>query len=141
MKLMTVLALAGGLVAAPIIAAGNASADPTDEADQAGPTQCDGAGCVPYVHHDAVAGAQCLGGTRWDFGLDASSKKTFVCAMTNQWVPTRPLIGVRAEGAPCAGETRAAQSGAAQSFDGLPLSCDGQGWRQDYTDIFYKKTS
>jgi hypothetical protein len=124
-----VLAVAGGFAAAP------ANADPDDDVSMP-PSSCDGAGCVPSVQHNAAPGAHCLPNTRWDFGMDPASTKTFVCAMWNEWVQTKPLVGVRPEGAPCSGNP-----GVAQSPEGIPLSCDGQGWRQDYNDIYFKKTS
>jgi hypothetical protein len=128
MKLVTVLAAAGGLIAAPLIAAGTASGLP--------PGSCDGAGCVPGVPKNAALGAACIGAPRFSFGLD-SSGKTFMCSSRNQWVPTKPLVGVRPLGAPCNGET---EKGSAQSPDGLPMTCQGAGWNQDYTDFFYSKT-
>ena len=128
MKLVTVLALAGGFIAAPLIAAGNASADPP-------PASCDGAGCVPGVPHDASLGAPCIGGTRYAFGLDASGK-TYICSSRNQWVSTKPLVGVRPLGAPCTANDK----GSAQSPDGIPLGCTGTSWIGDYNDIFYSKT-
>ncbi|MCW2689231.1 MAG: hypothetical protein JWR37_4121 [Mycobacterium sp.] len=126
MKLTAVLALAGGFIAAPVIAAGNASGSPS---------WCDGAGCVPWVARDAVQGAPCISRTRNAFGLD-SSGRTFDCAMTGKWVPTKPLIGVRPQGAPCFGS-----GGSAQTGDGIPMTCIGQGWTPDYSDIYYAKTT
>jgi hypothetical protein len=126
MRLVAVLALAGGLAAAPLIAAGNASGLP--------PSSCDGAGCVPGVPRDAALGAHCDGATRYDFGLDAGGT-TYICTMTNQWVKTKPLVGVRPLSAPCDGDP-----GSAQSPDGLPMSCRDGGWRTDFEAIFYAKT-
>jgi hypothetical protein len=128
MKLVTVLAAAGGLIAAPLIAAGTASGLP--------PGSCDGAGCVPGVPKNAALGAPCVGAPRFSFGMD-SSGKTFMCSSRNQWVPTKPLEGVRPLGAPCDGNV---DKGSAQSPDGLPMTCQGLGWNQDYTDFFYSKT-
>jgi hypothetical protein len=127
MKLTTVLALAGGLIAAPVIAAGHALGSPS---------WCDGPNCVPGVSHNVAQGAPCISGTRYDFGLDSSSRSTFVCTLTGKWVPTKPLIGVRTLGAPCYGNR-----GAAQSPDGIPMSCIGQGWNQDYDEIYYSKAT
>lgn len=129
MKLVTVLAAAGGLIAAPLIAAGAASGLPPSNS-------CDGADCVPGVPHNAALGAPCVGAPRYSFGLDASGK-TFMCSSRNQWVPTKPLQGVRPLGAPCNGDV---DKGSAQSPDGLPMTCQGLGWNQDYTDFFYSKT-
>ena len=122
MILTAVLALACGFVAAPVMAAGNASGDPSS---------CDGAGCVPYVAHDVAQGAPCSVRTRYDFGLDSSSGSTLLCAAVGKWTQSRPLVGVRPLGAPCYGS-----AGAAQSPDGIPMACDGQGWNANYTEIF-----
>jgi hypothetical protein len=141
MKLVTVLAAAGGLMAAPVIAAGVASGLPPascdgDDCMQLPAASCDGAGCVPGVPKNAALGAPCVGAPRYSFGLDATGK-TFMCSSRNQWVPTKPLVGVRPLGAPCNGEV---DKGSAQSPDGLPMTCQGLGWNQDYTDFFYSKT-
>ena len=127
MKLVTVLAVAGGVIAAPLIAAGTASALP--------PTRCDGATCVPGVPKNAALGAPCIHGTRYSFGLDPSGN-TYACSTRNQWVSTKPLIGVRPLGAPCDGGENTAQSP-----DGIPMTCrGGASWVSDYTDLFYSKT-
>ena len=122
MRFTAVLALTSGFIAAPMMAAGNASADPVS---------CDGAGCVPYVTHDVVGGAHCTGRSRYAFGLD-SSGNTFQCASVDKWAPSKPLIGVRPLRAPCDGS-----GGAAQSPDGVPMTCDGQAWNADYSVIYY----
>jgi hypothetical protein len=127
MKLATVLALAGGFIAAPVIAAGNASGSPSS---------CDGADCVPFVAHNVAQGTPCISGVGYVFGLDSSSSNTFVCTIAGNWIRTKPLIGVRLLGAPCYGN-----KGAAQSPDGVPMACVGQGWNQDYNDIYYGKPS
>jgi hypothetical protein len=126
MKLTTVLALAGGFIAAPVIAAGNASGSPSS---------CDGPDCVPGVVHNAAQGAPCISATRYDFGLDSSSSSTFVCSLTGKWVRTKPLIGVRLSSEPCYGN-----GGAAQSPDGIPMTCIGLAWAPNFNDIFYTKT-
>src|ERR1700682_3179970 len=123
MKLATVLALAGGFIAAPVIAAGNASGSPS---------WCDGPDCVPGVVHNVAQGAPCISATRYVFGLDSSSSSTLVCPLQGKWGRTKPLIGVRPLGAPCYGN-----GGAAQSPDGIPMACIGPGWNQDYSDVFY----
>lgn len=123
---MAVFALTAGFVAAPLIAAGAAAGLP--------PSSCDGADCVPALPHDAALGAPCIYATRYDFGLDAAGT-TYICSSRNQWVTTKPLVGVRPLGGPC-GE----DPGAAQSPDGLPMSCRSGGWVADYQDIFYSKT-
>jgi hypothetical protein len=122
-----VLALAGGFVAAPLAAAGSVSALP--------PSWCDGVDCVPGVVRNASPGAPCITGTRYSFGLD-SSGNTYVCSQGNVWVSTRPLIGVRPQGAPCYGN-----GGSAQSPDGIPMFCKGASWLADYSDILSSRTS
>jgi hypothetical protein len=123
MKLVGVVALAGAIVAAPLIVAGSAAAVPA--------SWCDGAGCLPGLPHDAAQGASCIYGTRYDFGA------TFICSSRSQWVPTKPLVGVRPLGAPC---NAAQDTGSAQSPDGVPMTCKGNAWLGDYNDIFYSKT-
>ena len=126
MRLMAVLALAGELVAAPLLGAGHAAGLPA--------ATCDGADCVPGVPRDAALGASCVGATRYDFGLDGAGN-TFMCSSRNQWVPTKPLVGVRPLGGPCDGSNTAAQSP-----DGLPMTCRAGGWVADWNDFFYSKT-
>lgn len=62
MKLIAVLALACGFIAAPMTAAANASGSPP----------CDSPNCVPYVDRDVAQGAPCVFSTRYVFGLDSS---------------------------------------------------------------------
>ncbi|MBV9092247.1 MAG: hypothetical protein JO044_20410 [Mycobacteriaceae bacterium] len=121
MKIMAVVVLGCGLLAAPVIGAGPASGEPSS---------CDGAGCVPYVAQNVTAGAQCSARTRYDFGLD-SSGATLICASVGKWAPTRALTGVRPLGAPCYGS-----AGSAQSPDGLPMTCNGWGWTGNYPDMY-----
>ena len=122
LKLMAVIALAGGLVAAPVMTTGTASAAPCDSAD-----------CVPYVAHGVTEGTACvLQGTRYAFGLDASGS-TFICNLKNRWEAVPPLVGVRLVRSPC----DANQQGMAQSPDGLPMSCKTGGWTPDFDAIFY----
>jgi hypothetical protein len=121
MKFTALAALACSFVAAPLLAAGEASGSPS----------CDGAGCVPYVDSDVAQGGSCHFGTRYVFGLD-SSGGTLVCTAVNQWAPSPPLIGVRAVGAPCDRD-----GAAAQSPDGLPLGCMGASWGIDFNRLFY----
>jgi hypothetical protein len=120
MRFTAALALTCALVAAPGIAAGNASADPS---------WCDGVACVPYVAGNVSQGAPCVGRTRYDFGLDASGG-TLLCANVGKWAASRPLVGVRPLGAPCYGS-----DGAAQSPDGIPMVCAGQGWNENYNEF------
>jgi hypothetical protein len=129
MKLLGAFALAGVVIAAPLIGAGAASALPE--------SYCDGAACVPGVPHDAAQGASCIYGTRWDYGLNASGTTTFLCSSRSQWVPTKPLVGVRPLASPC---DPAKDKGSAQSPDGIPMTCKVNAWIGDYTDIFYSKT-
>ena len=87
MKLMAALVLACGFTAAPMMAAGTASALPGT---------CDGVDCVPYVERNIVPTDPCQFKSRYPFGLDATGN-TFVCAATNKWVPVAPLLGVRTD--------------------------------------------
>lgn len=127
MKLMAALGLACGFSAAPLTAAGPASALPGT---------CDGAGCVPYVDHNITPSAPCAFQSRYPFGLDASGA-TYLCASTNRWLPTEPLIGVRTVRASC-DESR---SGSAQSPDGQALVCENQGWSASYTELYFPSES
>lgn len=121
MKLIAALAVAGGFLAAPLVV-GTASATPVT---------CDGAGCVPYVNHEAQLGAHCNQATRYNFGID-SSGNTLACSSHSVWVSSAPLVGVRLLRSPC-GET----TSLAQSPDGVPLKCDGGAWSADYSVMFY----
>src|SRR5262245_26497364 len=110
MKLVAVLALAGGAIAAPLITVGTATADPV--------SACDGAECVPGLVHNASLGAPCISGDRYVFGVGGTN--TYICSLKGQWVPSKPLIGVRPVAGPCDGSPVAAQSP-----DGIPLACNG----------------
>jgi len=123
MRPVTVLALTCGFMAAPVMAAGTASGTPS---------QCDGANCVPYVARNVAQDAPCDVRTRYVFGLDSSSGATLLCAAVGKWVPSKPLVGVRPLGAPCD-----QSEGAAQSPDGIPMTCVSQGWVANYTEIYY----
>ncbi|WP_299559752.1 hypothetical protein [uncultured Mycolicibacterium sp.] len=119
MRFVTVLALAGGLLTAPVVAAAPAAA-------------CDDAGCVPYVARGIDPGAHCDNrGIRYIFGISTAGH-TYVCNSTNEWAAVDPLVGVRAQGQPC-GEAR----GSAQSLDGLPLSCQNGAWLPDYSKVYW----
>lgn len=123
MKLVAVLALAGGFVAAPVLTPATSSAVP-----------CDGADCVPYVNRNAAAGAWCAQtGTRYLFGLDAGGN-TLICNNRNEWVQSQPLIGMRTLRSACDANT---EKGMAQSPDGLPMSCKDGGWSMDYSAVYY----
>ncbi len=119
---MAAVALGCGVVAAPMIVAGTASASPMT---------CDGAGCVTYIHRDAAEGAPCEPNTRYNFGLDASGN-TLACSSSRKWISSPPLVGIRVAGTQCGGET-----GMAQAPDGLPLSCTGGFWRPDWRAAVY----
>jgi hypothetical protein len=123
MKLMAALALACGFITAPMMVAGNASASP-----------CDSAGCVPNVARGVAQGEPCTYSTRYVFGLD-SSGTTLVCTARSQWAQSVPLIGVRTMRAPCK-----ESGGAAQSPDGVPMTCWRNGWTGDYTGVFFTRS-
>jgi hypothetical protein len=127
MKFVTVAALVGGVIAAPLVAAGGASAQPQ--------SWCDGVACVPGVAHTAVQGEHCISATRYVFGLGPAQDDTLICSLVGKWVPTKPLIGVRPLGAPCTPNDVSTVS--AQSPDGLPMSCNGTGFIADYNKIYY----
>jgi hypothetical protein len=137
MKLMAVLALACGFIAAPVIAAPNASGEPECDGPDCVPAvpyvpSCDGVDCVPYVARNVAQGARCTLATRYVFGLD-SSGKTMICTANNVWQSSSaPLVGMRTLGAPC-GEAK----GLAQTPDGQPLSCKYQAWTADYSGIYF----
>ena len=122
MKLVAVLALVCGFLAAPAVAAGDPSVSPA----------CDGVDCVPYVKHNVVQGGSCVLASRYVFGLDVSGK-TYICTGQQAWAAqSEPLIGVRSQRQFCTGE-----KGWAQSPDGIPLRCVSQGWSQDYSAIYF----
>ncbi len=123
MKILAAVALACGFAAAPFAVAFPASASPG---------YCDGAGCVPYLDHSAVAGEHCTQNTRYNFGIDASGN-TLACSSRSVWISAPPLVGVRTLRLPCGDQT-----GVAQSPDGVPLSCTGGAWSADYSWTFYK---
>ena len=122
MKLMAVIALACGITAAPMVAAGAASAEPNF---------CEGVDCVPFVRRDIVPTDYCQFKSRYPFGLDAKGG-TFVCAARNVWVPVAPLVGVRPMRAPCDEKV----PGTAQTPAGQLLNCEGQAWTA-YNDVLY----
>ncbi|BBY74902.1 hypothetical protein MPRF_18010 [Mycolicibacterium parafortuitum] len=121
MKLMAAAAIAGGLVAAPMVGAGTASAIPN---------VCDGAGCVPYVSTDAQLGEFCKQNTRYNYGFDGSGN-TLACNSKSTWISSPPLIGVRTLRSACD------STGVAQSPDGVPLVCKDGAWSADYWTMFY----
>ncbi len=124
MKLMAAVAIAGGVLAAPLAGFGAGAASAT-------PSTCDGAGCVPYVHPDAQVGGHCNQNTRYNFGFDASGN-TLACSSKSMWVSSPPLVGVRTLRSAC-GDA----SGVAQTPDGVPLKCDAGAWSPDYWTMFY----
>jgi hypothetical protein len=97
--------LTAGLVAAPMLPAGLASAF------------CDAADCVPNVARNVVPGAPCEPHHLYDFGLDSNSR-TYVCSLVGVWTPAGPLVGVREVALPCD-----AMDQSAQEPDGTPLKC------------------
>ena len=136
MKLMAALALACGLIAAPMMTAVDASAEPDCDGVECAPAPplvpvCDAADCVPYVNRGAAVGAKCVTQTRYVFGMDASGN-TLVCTGKREWAKSAPLIGVRLYGGFCGDD-----KGAAQSPDGQPLACKHQTWLGNYDPIFY----
>lgn len=123
MKLMAVLALTCGVIAAPMAAAGTASAEPST---------CDGVmNCVPYVDLNIVPTDHCQFTSRFPFGLNATGD-TFVCNASNEWVAVAPLVGVRTMRAPCDENV----PGTAQSPAGQLMDCEGQAWTA-YNDVLY----
>jgi hypothetical protein len=121
MKLMAAVALGCGFIAAPMVLASSASASPGS---------CDGAGCIPYLQRGATQGDHCVANTRYNFALTASGA-TLACDAEGQWIPSPPLVGVRMFRAQCGQD-----KGVAQSPDGVPLSCIGGAWSDDYTIPF-----
>jgi hypothetical protein len=119
MRLMAAVALGCGFLAAPMVSAAGASAFPVS---------CDGTdvACVPYIERGAVLGDHCVSSTRYNLGLD-SSGATLACGAKGQWVPSPPLVGVRALRTLCGEDT-----GVALSADGVTLSCIGGAWSADY---------
>ena len=124
MKLLAAAALVCGFVAAPMLSAPNASAVPG---------WCDGADCVPYVDRGAAQGEACTQNTRYNFGIDAAGN-TLACSSTSQWIASPPLVGMRTLRSLCGAET-----GVAQSPDGVPLSCIDGAWTADYSAAFYQR--
>ena len=122
MKLMAALLLACGVTAAPMMAAGPASALPGT---------CDGVDCVPYVARNIAPAEPCQFKSRFPFGLDATGN-TYVCAATNAWVAVAPLLGVRTMRSPCDENV----PGTAQTPAGQLVDCKGQAWTA-YNDVLY----
>ncbi|MGE2716058.1 hypothetical protein ACQI4L_18550 [Mycolicibacterium litorale] len=121
MKLVAVLAVAGGVLAAPLVTASPAAASPCNSVD-----------CVPYVDRNIDPSEACVpGGIRFLFGLDASGNN-YLCNAQGSWVPQPSLVGVRTNAAPCDGST-----GVAQTPDGLLLACKDGAWRTDFTAFYY----
>ncbi|MEW5810397.1 MAG: hypothetical protein AB1925_13175 [Actinomycetota bacterium] len=116
------------LIAALFVAMAGLTVQPANTASAA---PCDGAQCVMHLTQGVSQGATCPAFRLYVFGLDAQGN-TFVCyatyrnPRTSTWVPVPPLVGVRDNGALCAGP------GSAQSPDGLPMVCRDSIW-QRYT--------
>ncbi len=123
MKLMAALALACGFAAAPMMAAGTASADRG---------ACDGVDCVPFVDRNIVPTDHCSFTSRYPYGLDTKGN-TYACAATDEWLPVAPLIGVRTAQAPCDTSVPAT----AQSPAGQPLNCEGGAFTSDFDALYY----
>ena len=84
-------------------------------------SQCDGAGCVPNVSHNAVPNGPCVPKSRYDFGVD-SVGNPYVCLAIGSWTAAPPLVGVRTLGSRCSGQ------GSAQSPDGIAMMCGDGVW-------------
>jgi hypothetical protein len=119
MKLMAAVALGCGFIAAPMVAAGAASAYPVT---------CNGTGtdCIPYIERGAALGDTCVQNTRYNLGLDASGN-TLACGAQGKWIASPPLVGMRTNRAVC-GEDK----GVALTADGVTMSCIGGAWTPDY---------
>jgi hypothetical protein len=109
-----------GLIAAPV--SGLLSAP-----WQASASPCDDPSCVPNVARNVVQGAACTPAARYVFGLDAEGN-TLICLSWGTWTPSAPLIGIRSTGASCCDGGRLSE-GAAQSPEGIPLTCTVRGWQ------------
>jgi hypothetical protein len=119
MKLMAAVALGCGFIAAPMVGATAASAQPVT---------CDGTApsCVSYIERGAVPGDNCVTSTRFNLALDASGG-TLVCNANGQWISSPPLVGIRTNRQQC-GEDK----GVALTADGVTMSCIGGAWSPDY---------
>jgi hypothetical protein len=119
MKLVAFVALGCGFIAAPLVSAAGASADPSscDGTDQA---------CVPYIQRGAALGDHCTANTRYNLGLDASGA-TLACGSQGQWIASPPLVGTRTLRSLCNND-----KGVALTPDGVTLSCIGGAWTADY---------
>ncbi|MCG5432651.1 hypothetical protein LV457_10165 [Mycobacterium sp. MYCO198283] len=114
------LGVIGGLITAPLLMAGGATAAP-----------CNDAYCVPFVDRNITPRGTCPFSLAYDFGLDAAGN-TYMCNPTQFWVPTAPLIGERRFGEPC----RVGERGLAQAPDGNPLECNGTSWQLSTVALF-----
>jgi hypothetical protein len=121
MKLMAAVVLGCGFIAAPMVSAAGASASPGS---------CDGAECIPYLQRGVAQGDHCVANTRYNFALTASGA-TLACNAAGHWIPSPPLVGMRTLRSLCGQD-----KGVAQSPDGVPLSCIGGAWTDDYTVPF-----
>ena len=100
MRLIVILMLACGLMAAAVAPAEPASATP-----------CIAWGCTPNVTFNAVPNGPCVPKRRYDFGVDYVGN-TFVCLS----------VGVRPLGGRCSGPL------SAQSRDGIAMLCMNGAW-------------
>jgi len=119
MKLMAALALGCAFIAAPVVSATSASANPVT---------CDGTdiACVPYIERGAVLGNSCVQNTRYNLALDASGG-TLACGAQGKWIASPPLVGTRTNRAVCGDD-----KGVALTADGVTMSCIGGAWTPDY---------
>lgn len=122
MKYLASVVLASGLAAASLVSVNVAAALPG---------ACDGAACVPYVALGVNRGDSCVQATRYNFGRD-SSGRTLACNTRGQWTASAPLVGVRLLRSPCGANT-----GVAQTPDGVPLRCVAGAWSADYHVVLY----
>jgi hypothetical protein len=115
-KVISVSAVACGLITAAISLAGESSA------------ACDAVDCVPNVARNVVAGAPCTPAPSFVFGLDAN-RGTLICAAQGMWVRVGPLVGEREVTQPCDRPGDTAQQPLAGNdlqlmrTPGVPLRC------------------
>jgi hypothetical protein len=86
------------IIAAPVIVCGLITAAITLAGEVS--AQCDSADCVPNVARNVAEGAPCQPGPSFVFGMD-SNRDTLICSAQGVWVPTGPLVGLRAVSMPC----------------------------------------
>jgi hypothetical protein len=115
-KVISVSAVACGLITAAISLAGESSA------------ACDAVDCVPNVARNVVERAPCAPAPSFVFGLDAN-RGTLICASQGMWVRVGPLVGEREVTQPCDRPGDTAQQPLAGNdlqlmrTPGVPLRC------------------